>query len=68
MYSLPDEPSIANALRTGYPDDEKTPICPVCGEECETIFKDRYGQIVGCSECIEQFDPWELYEEGLLDE
>lgn len=27
-------------------------ICPVCGEECEELYRDLYGDIVGCDKCI----------------
>lgn len=30
------------------------PICPICGEECETIYKDaQLGNIIGCDECVD---------------
>lgn len=35
------------------------PICPVCGEECETIYKARHGSVVGCDVCIETQDAWD---------
>ena len=57
-YDLPDHPVIQNMERTGYPDGKEPtfPICPVCGEECEEIFRDN---IVGCDICIKQSDAWE---------
>lgn len=42
--------------------DPPTPICPVCGEECETIYQDRYGTYVGCDVCVETKDAWEVSE------
>ena len=60
---LGDHPAIANALATGYPNG-KAPeayYCPVCGEECESIFKHKVtGEIFGCDNCIEVVDPWEV--------
>ena len=58
-YDLPDHPVIQNMERTGYPDGKEPtfPICPVCGEECEEIFRDL--NIVGCDICIKQSDAWE---------
>ena len=49
-YDLPDHPVIQNMERTGYPDGKEPtfPICPVCGEECEEIFRDKDLNIVGC--------------------
>lgn len=36
------------------------PAAPICGEECETIYKDRYGAYVGCDVCMETKDAWEV--------
>lgn len=37
------------------PPDYNVPICPVCGRECETIYKDsKSGEIIGCDECISE--------------
>lgn len=43
------------------PDPEPMPRCPVCGEECETVYVDRTNTVVGCNECIEAYDAlfWE---------
>lgn len=38
---------------------KKAPVCPVCGEECESIYKDRWGNICGCENCVEKMDAWE---------
>lgn len=36
------------------PPDYDVPICPVCGKECEMIYKDaKLGDIIGCDECID---------------
>lgn len=61
MYDTPENPVIANYLRTGYPDgkDPEYPRCPVCGGECETLYKDRFGDVVGCDYCITAIDAWE---------
>ena len=58
---IPDDPLIRYAERTGYAPWKKQeyPVCPVCGEECETIYKDRYGEIVGCDCCVVQEDAYE---------
>lgn len=42
---------------------EVCPICPVCGEECETLYRDSNGEYVGCDVCVEVKDAWELIEE-----
>ena len=56
-----EHPIITNMERTGYPDGKEPifPICPVCGEECEGIFRDRDLNIVGCDICTKQSDAWE---------
>lgn len=44
----------------------KSPVCPVCGEECETIYKSNdNGEVVGCDQCIIAVDSvvWEAEEE-----
>ena len=33
-------------------DYENVPICPICEQECSTIYTDINGDIVGCDECI----------------
>ena len=36
------------------------PICPVCGAETDTYYRDiNSGEIVGCDECIESVDAWD---------
>lgn len=46
---LPDHPVIRNMERTGYPDGREPGIahCPICGKECETIYRDQHGDIFG---------------------
>lgn len=63
-YDIPDHPVIRNLERTGYPDGKEPayPRCPVCGEECETIYTDRIGTCVGCDICLEAKDAWEAAE------
>lgn len=28
------------------------PVCPICGEEGETFYYDKYGEPAGCDLCI----------------
>ncbi|MCM1439196.1 MAG: hypothetical protein NC131_08340 [Roseburia sp.] len=58
---IPDHPIIQNCERTGYPDGRAPdyPICPICGAECDTIYKDRDGTIFGCDECVSSVDAWD---------
>lgn len=34
------------------------PICPVCGAETDTVYKNVYGDPVGCPECVTEVDAW----------
>lgn len=65
MMNIPDHPVIANMERTGHPDgrEPKPPKCPVCDEEFETIYKDKYGDVVGCDCCVTTADAWDYEEE-----
>lgn len=44
------------------PDEPDYPICPVCGEECERIYKNG-NEVVGCDNCIVEVNAWEWQEE-----
>lgn len=60
--NIPDDPIIQSMERTGFPpwiDPDKVPRCPVCGEECTTVYKDLYGEILGCDECLTERDAWD---------
>ena len=61
MRELEDHPVIQNLERTGEPDGKEPdyPRCPVCGEECETIYQARRGDYVGCDACLTALDAWE---------
>lgn len=59
-------PDITKVLRDGtLYDDEPIEIkCPLCGEECETLYKGG-GDIIGCENCIERVDAeTELYKQA----
>ena len=65
MYQLPDHPIIRNMERTGYPGKvPEIPVCPVCGDEAETFYMNEDKQIVGCDNCIEKRDSWEVRQDG----
>lgn len=55
MFNIPDHPIIRKMETVGY-DDGPEPICPICGEECETMYKDKFGAYVGCDVCITMVD------------
>lgn len=54
-----DHPDIKRLERTGETGRGVYPRCPVCGSECETIFRSKAGFKVGCEECITKTDAWE---------
>ena len=37
----------------------EVPVCPVCGEETDTFFKNSLGDIIGCDVCVRSVDAWE---------
>ena len=44
--------------------DDFVPVCPVCGEECDTVYLDMDGEVAGCDQCIRMVDAYVyLYEE-----
>ncbi len=58
----PDHPVIRNMERTGYPDgkEPRQPVCPICGAECETMYRECHGVYVGCDVCMRTEDAWEI--------
>lgn len=34
------------------------PRCPVCGEETDTLYRDRSGDVAGCGECLRPVDAY----------
>ena len=55
---IPDDPIIRSMEKTGFPPwiDAEDPRCPICGEICETVYKNKMGDIVGCEECLTAHD------------
>lgn len=41
------------------PPEPDPAICPICGEECDTIYANREGVVVGCDNCIESYDAFD---------
>ncbi len=64
LHDIPDHPVIQNLMRTGYPDGKEPtyPHCPVCGRECEIIYRNEKRDPVGCEICTTQTDAWEAPE------
>ena len=61
MQEVPDAPWIREAEMYGIPpyDDVPDPVCPICGQACETIYMDADETEVGCDQCIQTKDAWE---------
>ena len=58
-----DHPDITRTLATGYPHGEPTyPHCPICGFECEEVYKDLNGVVFACDECVKKKSAWEVEE------
>lgn len=51
-YTLNVEPPVEPPAYT-------CPRCPVCGEETDSFYKDKWGNIVGCQECVQEVTSWE---------
>ena len=58
-----DAPDIRMTEETGYPVKVSWPRCPICGDECETVYKVA-GHVVGCDNCVEEQSAWEWEEEN----
>ena len=38
------------------------PHCPVCGSECEEVYKDTNGVVFGCEDCVSKRSAWDTAE------
>ena len=54
-----EHPAIQTIERAGYAAPVQCPRCPVCGEEADTIYCGRYGEVFGCGSCVSVRDAWE---------
>lgn len=43
-------------LSLNEPEKDEMPRCPCCGWECNTLYRARGGEIVGCENCIDALD------------
>lgn len=64
MEQIPDAPWIRKAEMYGV-DDPDPVYCPVCGEECETVYMDRNGTVFACDCCLDQQDAGDWWQEEL---
>ena len=37
----------------------RMPICPICGQECDLVYKDYRNEIIGCDDCLTAFNAYE---------
>jgi hypothetical protein len=49
------------------PVEHSNPICPVCGEECETIYKAN-GDVIGCDQCVISVDAYDWADQQEIDD
>lgn len=52
-YALNIEPPVEPPAYT-------CPRCPVCDAETDKLLRDRWGNVVGCPECVKEVDAWTL--------
>lgn len=62
MEQIPDAPYIREAETYGMPPYEMVE-CPCCGEECETVYADQYGNVFACNKCLMEQDALEWQRE-----
>ena len=64
MTQIPDADYIREAERNGMPHPDK-PICPECGQECETVFVARENRmmVLGCDKCLMAKDAYDWDDE-----
>lgn len=43
----------------GPPPEDPMPVCPFCGEECETVYLDVNHNVIGCNNCIQEKNAYE---------
>lgn len=53
--NIPDDPIIERLMRCGE-DDGLRPFCPICSRECNSLYLDTDGDVIGCEHCISQTD------------
>lgn len=48
----------------GKGEEYDVPTCPVCGEECDTLYS-QGGIVLGCDVCVEEVNAWQaMTDEG----
>ena len=54
MFKLNVEPPLVP------PPQPPAPECPACGAETDRLYMDKWGNIVGCPECVKEVDAWDM--------
>ena len=63
MEQIPDAPWIREAERFGMPPYDPDPVCPICGEDCTTVYMDMTGEVFACNWCLKEQDAWDWQQE-----
>lgn len=63
LGTIPNDPRIRDAERYGFSNSASVK-CPICGEECVTIYKDLCGNEVGCENCLTPMESLDWAEEA----
>lgn len=50
------------------PPEPRVYYCPVCGEECHTLYTNGFGEIVACNDCLGSVDAADYFDEEDDDE
>lgn len=58
-----DHPIIRKMERLGEIEPMPECICPECDRECETLYTDISGRVLGCNECIFEADAQSYFED-----
>lgn len=59
---IDNAPWIREAELNGIPEPPPPPHCPICGQDTE-LFYLQNGEIIGCENCIESADAYDMAEE-----
>ena len=46
-----------------YREPKPLPTCPECGEECQKLYRDSTGCIIGCENCVDELDAIDYLDE-----
>ena len=61
---IPDAPWIREAENNGMP-SSTPPVCPVCYEETDRLYIVKgTNEIIGCDNCIDSVNAWDVETEG----